>query len=1181
MRIGKIDIPKEVIDAQACGKLVIFAGAGVSMPPPSNYPDFKELAKDIAAGTIVPRDMEPIDQFLGRLEKRGVKVHQTVRNRLSDPKSRPNPLHYLLTRIASGGDGLHLVTTNFDKHFSTAAKRAAGEIEAFFAPALPLGDRFQGVVYLHGSVVSKDERRLVLTDEDFAMAYLTEGWARRFLLSLFREYTVLFVGYSHDDTVMSYLARGLPQGDRRKRYAFTPDEDHEGDHWEFLGITPIPYPKERNHLALQETLEQWARRATFGALDHDRRIKEILSGTPPLVPDHDDYLKAALTDPYRVQFFVRHAKDLQWLTWAEDNKALDSLFAPCAQLDDCQRQLAYWVARGFASEAPENCLSLLLRKGQRMNPILWEAVTSQFAYGKPSREALAKWVPMLVRCADTSQRQRGLWQVLRKCSDTECTGTALLLFGHLTRFEPILEEAFSFFSSEESKTRLVNWGLAVPSSYHDFTEVWKNVFEPQIVVVAVKLASIIARQFEEAYGMLGSVAGSNHVREPFSWRRSAIEPHGQDHIPGEVDGLIDFARDTLEWLAKNRLEESEALASSLIGSDVPLLRRLAIHSITESSYLTPDEKVEWVLSNKLLYADHEQHEVFRLLQANYSPSSEPLRVRMLDAVALGPTDIRDDVEGLRSYIVYKLAGWLHQAAPDCHRTLGLFERLKQEHPDFSMPEYPDLRHPVMSSGLVGGYPKRMEAADVVRRDVIGDIDWLLSLGGATDDNARLIFVQTIAEACAQDREWGWLLCNSLRRNSAWESQLWDGIFAGLGRVTKTTSEWRGTLSFLEDISGTLQNVAPALRLLRGFVANTEARADLPIALVVRAERVFSLLWPKASHAQIPDPPVDGVWYFAAADHVGGVAVKFWVFVLWRHLRRRDTNEGLPRRYQRVFESVLSGDSPASEMACAMSAYYMEFFYSLDETWAQLHILPLLDWSADENGARWAWHCYLNNSRINLTAFQTAMDYYRQTFQRLDKLGMLRERFVDQIALFAVEASVDPLAEHWLDSFIDSAEPGDRERWAWSIWHHLKSLKPEAVEEVWHRWLDKYWGRRVSGMPTPLEPGELRNMLHWLPCLRPVFSAAVLHICSGPPPDNVSYHELAKIEWLADDPQPLADLLHFLLENSQRPFCNCEDAVKLVKIVCDAGVQKPKREVLCNKLCELGCRSADELEDFLR
>lgn len=36
-----------------------------------------------------------------------------------------------------------------------------------------------------------------------------EGWVRRFLVDLFLNYIVLFVGYSYNDLVMKYLVIGL------------------------------------------------------------------------------------------------------------------------------------------------------------------------------------------------------------------------------------------------------------------------------------------------------------------------------------------------------------------------------------------------------------------------------------------------------------------------------------------------------------------------------------------------------------------------------------------------------------------------------------------------------------------------------------------------------------------------------------------------------------------------------------------------------------------------------------------------------------------------------------------------------------------------------------------------------------------------------------------------------------
>ena len=92
MRLGEIDFPNSLLDAQERGELVIFAGAGVSIPPPSNLPDFKELAIDLADGTATLDDGEPLDRFLGRLSE-DLNIHKRTCERLCQPGSEPNPLH--------------------------------------------------------------------------------------------------------------------------------------------------------------------------------------------------------------------------------------------------------------------------------------------------------------------------------------------------------------------------------------------------------------------------------------------------------------------------------------------------------------------------------------------------------------------------------------------------------------------------------------------------------------------------------------------------------------------------------------------------------------------------------------------------------------------------------------------------------------------------------------------------------------------------------------------------------------------------------------------------------------------------------------------------------------------------------------------------------------------------------
>ena len=60
MILNGVDFPEQLIEAQKSGRLVIFAGAGVSVNPPSALPDFNQLAKQVALETKEERPCPPL-----------------------------------------------------------------------------------------------------------------------------------------------------------------------------------------------------------------------------------------------------------------------------------------------------------------------------------------------------------------------------------------------------------------------------------------------------------------------------------------------------------------------------------------------------------------------------------------------------------------------------------------------------------------------------------------------------------------------------------------------------------------------------------------------------------------------------------------------------------------------------------------------------------------------------------------------------------------------------------------------------------------------------------------------------------------------------------------------------------------------------------------------------------------
>lgn len=87
----EVDLPQALVSAHRARRLVIFAGAGISMGAPSNLPDFGRLADLISGGTLTRTPDEPLDLFLGKLQSNagrcsgsGQNVHRRSRiNRLA------------------------------------------------------------------------------------------------------------------------------------------------------------------------------------------------------------------------------------------------------------------------------------------------------------------------------------------------------------------------------------------------------------------------------------------------------------------------------------------------------------------------------------------------------------------------------------------------------------------------------------------------------------------------------------------------------------------------------------------------------------------------------------------------------------------------------------------------------------------------------------------------------------------------------------------------------------------------------------------------------------------------------------------------------------------------------------------------------------------------------------------
>ena len=340
------DIPEELLQAQAEGRVVFFCGAGISMN--ADLPSFRALVEDIYSQcNVIQNNVEKrlfelgeYDRTLDLLERRIVNGKQAVRQTVAKILEKPLKevgyekklsLHKALLRLSRNSEGeIRLVTTNYDHCFYRASKELSIDLNQYSAPCLPIAkkSKWNGVVFLHGLLPNNDNNlaalnNLILTSGDFGAAYLTERWAARFVSELFRNFVVCFVGYSLNDSVLRYMMDAI-SADRdlgeniSKVWVLTKsdNEDSEREQWLAKGVTPI---LGASHQLVNQTIEKWAEIFSSGITGKKAIIQTYGSLMPEKSTSEDDFIKkiiwAISDDSGLLAKYFAELKDTPPLEW--------------------------------------------------------------------------------------------------------------------------------------------------------------------------------------------------------------------------------------------------------------------------------------------------------------------------------------------------------------------------------------------------------------------------------------------------------------------------------------------------------------------------------------------------------------------------------------------------------------------------------------------------------------------------------------------------------------------------------------------------------------------------------------------------------------------------------------------------------------------------------------------------
>lgn len=1101
MKFGEIEFPDPLLSALRDGKLVVFAGAGVSMGEPACLPDFLGLALRIAKHTEKEPE-PPLDEFLGRLQLNGVDVHERAARALStrgacSPGSRrkkpePTELHRGLLRLFGGPEDLLLVTTNFDVLFEQAADQVLDEPPSVFcAPALPLGNDFTGIVHLHGSL--EMPRRMVLTDADFGRAYLTEGWARQFIVDLFQTHTVLFVGYGHRDVVLNYLARALPPSDRR--YALVDETSAKSAHWDQLRVKRIAYAQRNpdDHRALTTgvlALADWMHRDVF---ERRREIRELAAAPPPLDEERSERLAFALEEVENVRFFVESAESPNWIEWLEERGYLNGLFD-----DNSSRETGHlfgrWLLRRFGVDDATTVFALFSRHTNSVAARFWFSVSWMLQDEEIdlNDETLAQWVTLLL---DNAPRNKDV-------------DTHLLMLGTRCakqgRSWEVLRISESFLAPKLCSVQTAQIRNVVGAggvAQHLFDRLWEQCIAPSLHEIATPLLESAIALLERRQHLLEVWRPEDGGRDLELIFRSAVEPQGGEFpsLRGFVDMALDVARDSLVWLAKHDEQTLKPWCDRMIRSNSTALRRLAVHGLSLGHGLRADERIDWLLDNTDLHDLSLRPEVFRVARESFPPAGNEVRRRFVDRIVRFEGRASTEEEAAKTaYQQFNWLVWLEDVAPRCSFVKEALDPIRESHPEFGRRDRPDL---VVTPGeaYIVKRRSRWSAAQLLEQE---PKEWVASLpvdlpeeelgpDGRSVDRAGGL-ADEIEKAVKTDPPWGLAVARALLGANRLEEAFWPSLLRSLGAAPAEMVE--DVLSFFQqsDVQARYgREIAEAVDS-----ALKDGKSPWTGDLFARILELGGALSAEARSGGTVGYR-GGSWVDRAVSDSAWPLAMLWIRSL-EVLRRKDrvvTGDSCYRRVRASLSRIVEDTTDFGAASAATLACHLRFLLAVEEKWTREKLLPLFDAETAESARgtlhEAVWDGFLSSlGRPEPAVPQAMIPVFLAAAADLGKFSeWKKEEIIRCASWMMIHNSADPLTE-WVPPLFRNTEEEDRLRLAKAVEFHLLRASPEVQLRCWERWLSHYWLHRIEGVPAPLTAGETAAMFDWLTRLPAVLEEAV-------------------------------------------------------------------------------------------
>ncbi len=1104
MYLNNIDFPNQILDAIQNNKLVVFAGAGASVDKPTSLPNFPELAKEIAEDTGKTLKKEPCEVFLGALKAGGIDVNGIAAHILTDSCRKHNELHEAIVDLFSSPENVKIVTTNYDQMFEQVLEERAITALVYNSPALPLGNDISGIIHIHGNV--NDPKYMVVTDEDFGKAYLTEGYASRFLIKLFESYIVLFVGYSYNDTILRYLSRAMSREHSANRFILTDDTKSD---WSSLGISAINFPK-RSYAVMRNGIIKLGIYAKKTLWDWRNQFIEI-ADNPPKDLTFETQIDYCLENEDRSRVLSNCIHGVGWLELLDRKDVFSCCFSDSKPVSGNGALWANWLSDGFVGSDDINLIKLFAKHGNRFSNSFSEIVLRKIVRDESrlSDEHLREYITLL------DQRLTDPWILSRLIEITYARQ-----FYHLSLH--LFEKLFGFSIKLEKSIWLDGDHLeprhSMVGDYYIVNNAWGLINQEVTSRYAPEVLSFVQKAIEEVHHQYAEMGHASDEKEPWPMSMLVVEDREKEYSKEPFHVLVQAFLQSVQALGEH--DDLRFYLKRGLNSKSILLRKIALRAIRESDCFNDDEKVAMICDESLTWYMEGKEQVFLLAKGAFPNASSEMQNRLLDTIEEGPSDyieIRD-----KQYSIYNWCVWLQKTDPTNERIESIINLILSKY-NFAPREHPELSI-VVSDGVWATDKSPATSREMMEMPVEKLTELLLDY--KEDDfegPTRRGLLNTFSECVKNNTPWAKRLIDYFIKDKIDNAEIWSRLFRGIEEAELSIEEAISWCADLDNAAALIPDAKEAAHFLWKVLQNEEIQQifkeheqklfDLSIKLWNQRDTV------KPSGMRLIDKTL---------NTATGVVLMCWIYMV-----SYSDNEGIPVPYITRFEEALQINSWEREVVICILAGHFNFLCYRDRTWCIAHFKPMLTGKNKKiYMSAWEGVVYFSG-RISKDTADIMAPIYFKAVKNINWLeGDARTRFIELYLTLLIFVVEKPTLK-FIPEFYKSASEEIRNQFVKAIGQRLRDMDPETKSSWWNRWLKRFIENRKGNKPIELPESECSTLFMLLLRLDFVFEDAVKILCRGNIPsslDNLFWYELEEKKLALVHSHSTAKLLIMLLNS---------------------------------------------------